>query len=174
MNRFIVLMLTGAILCAAGCAKKVTKVPPAPGIEDGETLKDTIMMVAPEKAKKPVYIKNDAKPQITTGKSPEIKRTVLFGFDSDRLDGVSRETLNSLASEANGKGCRIDLKGGACPIGPEDYNEALGLRRALAVKKYLSGKVDAEFSVCSVGEKELVSTDRAEYRLNRRCEIVAD
>jgi outer membrane protein OmpA-like peptidoglycan-associated protein len=61
----------------------------------------------------------------------------------------------------------VELTGGCCPLGTDEYNDLLGFRRAAAVREAIG------VGVCrSVGERHLVTADPAEYWRNRRCEIV--
>lgn len=94
-----------------------------------------------------------------------LSATVYFGFDSDQLTWEARAQVERIAAQADGRAVR--LVGGACPIGPEAYNEGLGLRRAQAVAALMPGGCEVE----SVGENVLISPIPSLYHLNRRCEI---
>jgi peptidoglycan-associated lipoprotein len=67
----------------------------------------------------------------------------------------------------------VTIEGYCDPIGTAEYNMALGMRRAESAKAYLV-KLGADmnmFSTISYGEEKLVTQDKAEYELNRRCEF---
>jgi peptidoglycan-associated lipoprotein len=67
----------------------------------------------------------------------------------------------------------VTIEGYCDPIGTSEYNMALGMRRAESAKAYLV-KLGADmnmFSTISYGEEKLVTQDKAQYELNRRCEF---
>lgn len=67
----------------------------------------------------------------------------------------------------------VDLRGHASQEGTEDYNLALGARRAQAVRGYLEalGIPENRISWTSMGEEMPVSHDPVSFSLNRRVEI---
>jgi len=71
---------------------------------------------------------------------------------------------------------RIRITGACDERGSDQYNEALGERRAAAVEKYLTGKgIDvARLDQVSNGEKDPVDSgsDEAAWARNRRAEFV--
>jgi len=99
--------------------------------------------------------------------------TVHFDFDSYNIRPVDLGRIHRIASDLSGRyDYRLELIGGACPIGEEEYNINLGKLRAEAVADVLLEKLPPEAMVIiSVGERHLVSDDPAEYEKNRRCEI---
>jgi peptidoglycan-associated lipoprotein len=67
----------------------------------------------------------------------------------------------------------VTIEGYCDPIGTSEYNMALGMRRAESGKAYLV-KLGADmsmFSTISYGEEKLVTQDKAQFELNRRCEF---
>lgn len=67
----------------------------------------------------------------------------------------------------------IMIEGHCCPLATNEYNMALGWRRAESAKSYLLGLgVDPSYlSTISYGEERIVEPDPARYYLNRRCEF---
>jgi len=68
---------------------------------------------------------------------------------------------------------KVTIEGYCDPIGTSEYNMALGMRRADAAKAYLV-KLGADanmFSTISFGEEKLVTHDKAQFEMNRRCEF---
>lgn len=96
----------------------------------------------------------------------EKRFTIYFDFDSYEI----REEYKNLIDEISIYSDRhLEIYGGCCPIGTDDYNFALGLNRASAVKKYIG----FESARCvSWGESNLVTEDEDNYKKNRRCEII--
>jgi len=70
-------------------------------------------------------------------------------------------------------GAKVVLAGYCDPIGTEEYNRGLGMRRASAAKDYLAkhGIAADRLSATSFGEENLVTTDPKEFELNRRVEF---
>ncbi len=80
----------------------------------------------------------------------------LFGFDSSTVGANGRAALDALATELDGGTyVTIRVEGFTDRIGTADYNQALSVRRAEAVKRYLveSGRVDPmKISTVGMGE----------------------
>lgn len=80
----------------------------------------------------------------------------LFGFDSSTVGATGRAALDGLAAELDGSTyVTIRVEGFSDRIGSTDYNQALSVRRAEAVKRYLveSGRVDPmKISTVGMGE----------------------
>ncbi|MEC9357617.1 MAG: OmpA family protein [Pseudomonadota bacterium] len=107
---------------------------------------------------------------------------VNFGFDRFDLTDYARVTLDKTAAEINtmvqkNPGVRIEVEGHTDSIGTNEYNQALGVRRATAVKDYLirKGVSGDVITTRSYGEtKPIATNDTAKGRLlNRRTEIRA-
>jgi peptidoglycan-associated lipoprotein len=100
--------------------------------------------------------------------------TIHFDFDkSDIRPGdatILQGNYDQLKSVPN---TQVTIEGYCDPIGTSEYNMALGMRRAESAKSYLV-KLGANmnmFSTISYGEEKLVTQDKAEFELNRRCEF---
>lgn len=99
-----------------------------------------------------------------------------FAFDDYTLDATARAELSRVAECIKKKQyTRLVIAGHADERGTEEYNLALGQKRAEAVKKYLADLgVDASgFQTLSWGEEKpaVQGTDEAAYRENRRAEF---
>lgn len=101
---------------------------------------------------------------------------VYFEYDSDELSGDARSALDGKLSilRAN-QGLRIRVAGHTDERGSDEYNLALGQRRAAAVKRYLSdqGIDGGRIEIVSFGEERPAVTGESEdgYRMNRRAEF---
>jgi peptidoglycan-associated lipoprotein len=101
---------------------------------------------------------------------------VYFDLDQSELSGASRATLDAkLPIMRANPGLRIRVSGHADERGSDEYNLALGQRRAAEVKRYLTdqGIDGARIEIISYGEERPAvqgSTEEA-YRMNRRAEF---
>ena len=104
---------------------------------------------------------------------------VRFGFDKADLSGEAKEALDSFSGELIGRneGVYIEIQGHTDATGSEEYNIALGERRAANVLRYLNathGLPLHRMSAISYGESApLVENDSREKRAqNRRVALV--
>lgn len=97
--------------------------------------------------------------------------TVYFAFDSSELDATSRAAVQEAVDCFNAQEPNVSLLlTGACdPRGTEEYNLALGERRAESVRNYMSslGMNTSQISVTSVGEENATGTDEAGWARDR-------
>lgn len=194
----IVLVSVVAIaFIATGCAKKqVVKEEAAakPVVEaKKEEPKPEPAKIAVEKprgeAAKPEVAKPEAaKPEVAkpeaAGKAamaPEpinlSSLRIQFAFDDYSLSSKAKENLEKLGSwiSKNPK-AKIQVEGHACEVGTNEYNLALGERRANSAKKYLEGLGvgPGRLSTISYGEERPLDpghTEEARSK-NRRGEFV--
>jgi len=98
---------------------------------------------------------------------------VYFAFDSSDLDTSAREKLASNASCLRERGISgVHLTGFTDPRGTEEYNLALGDRRASSAKKYLKSLgVEGDIAHSSVGEEMAQGTDESGWARDRRVEF---
>jgi len=105
-------------------------------------------------------------------------QTVYFEFDSDDLDQRSREAIATAVAcyRDHGMPARLHLTGAADPRGTEEYNLALGERRAQAVRQYLVslGVDEARLGISTVGEELARGTDEAGYAQDRNVSVEED
>jgi peptidoglycan-associated lipoprotein len=103
-------------------------------------------------------------------------RSPKFGFDSAALRDQWTDALQTLSScmKSGGlAGKSLVLTGHTDPRGEEDYNMALGGRRAGSVKDALAafGIDGGRLSTTSRGEAEAKGTDEATWTQDRRVDI---
>ncbi len=99
---------------------------------------------------------------------------VHFAYDSDALDPNARETLESNARCLRAREHEsAAVVGMTDPRGTEEYNLALGERRAIATRRYLTalGVAEQRLSVTSVGEEMATGTDESGWSEDRRSEL---
>ena len=104
--------------------------------------------------------------------------TVYFQFDSSRISSSESPKLDEIASYLmSNSGTGVVIEGNCDSRGSDEYNRALGERRALAAKEYLTGRGVAESRIrtISYGEERpaVQGEDEAARAKNRRDEFVA-
>jgi OOP family OmpA-OmpF porin len=103
---------------------------------------------------------------------------VLFDFDKSNLKEQGKVELQKLATEIKSQGMSvgdIEVIGHTDSVGTDKYNEALSVRRALAVKAYIvqKGLDPAIIDAVGMGERQPVATNEtaAGRAQNRRVEV---
>lgn len=170
MKTTSIVTLACALILPAACAKKSADTPPteptaAPQPEPAET--------------NDFPDKDENKAGIVIGpKIQELCEIPLakFDFDSSALSDEAQQSLDALAKcfldgPATDKGMR--LVGHADPRGTEEYNLALGQRRAGSVGGYLGGQGlgNSRLETSSRGELDAAGTDEPTWAQDRRVEI---
>ena len=102
--------------------------------------------------------------------------TVNFGYDSSSLSLDTREKLATDITILKQEGFRkITVEGHCDARGTEEYNLALGEKRAYAVKRFLvrNGLSDSKIKTISYGEArpKVAKATNSAYAANRRAEI---
>jgi len=161
-------ILLPALLCVSlmaltGCGKKA---------DTDEALKtNTEAMGAAEPLDNPKGL------GISEGRTTEGMLPVYYDFDSSdiRNDQVSRIEVNAEFMK-NHPEYEVRIEGNCDPRGTNEYNMALGERRALSAKKYLVnlGIDEAKLSTVSYGEERILlhGHDELSWAQNRRSDFV--
>lgn len=114
----------------------------------------------------------EPEPMVEPEPEPCSFQTVYFAFDSSELDSAARATLQEAVEcyrDQADPGLSLLLTGACDPRGTEEYNIALGHRRAESVRSYLIslGLDGSRISTTSVGEEMATGTDEASWALDR-------
>lgn len=99
---------------------------------------------------------------------------VHFAFDSSELDGAAREQAAQNARCIVARGARgVRVVGLTDPRGTEEYNLALGERRARSVTQYMASMgVDASsVQTHSMGEEMASGADESSWARDRRADV---
>ena len=156
-------LLCVSMLALAGCSKKATtdtamQTDNSSGMAQAESL--------------------DSKPiGVLEGRTSAPMKPIYFDFDKSgiRKDQVSRMTGNADYLKEN-PSIRIRIEGNTDPRGTNEYNMALGERRALAAKKDLMkrGIPEANMTTVSYGEERILvhGNDELSWAQNRRDDFV--
>ncbi len=98
---------------------------------------------------------------------------IYFGFDEDDLDQAARSVIQQNLSCMQERGATsAHLTGHADPRGTEEYNLALGDRRARSVARYLESLGGADVTHSSMGEEMARGSDEGSWRRDRKVEFV--
>ena len=102
---------------------------------------------------------------------------VYFAFDSSKIEGeqMQRVEINADFLKKN-PGLNVRIEGNCDPRGTQEYNLALGERRALSAKKSLiaQGVQSSQLTTMSFGEEKLLlfGHDEISWAQNRRDDFV--
>lgn len=179
MKRLLIVSLMGVgFLAAPGC----TKTKPAATAPASTNSMASASAAPSAEAPKPLAPEKDSDANVVNASVDEriVKlcdlREARFEFNSAAIGSDARSVLDAIArcfADGAGKGKNMNLVGHADPRGEEEYNFALGQRRAGAVVGYLkkAGLGDERMSSTSRGELDATGTDEAGWSRDRRVEI---
>ena len=194
----VLISLVAVFFISTGCAKKqmvkgeqVTK--PAAEVKKEEPTPEPAKEVEKPKgeALQPVEVapverpkeelKEESLVEVKPGQKPVIFDLVglriQFAFDDYNLSSQAKENLEKIASWlSKNSAAKIQIQGHTCEIGTNEYNIALGERRASSAQKYLEqlGVKSGRISTISYGQEKPLDpghTEEARSK-NRRDEFV--
>lgn len=184
------LVLCVGALVAGGCAKKevVKAEQPVPAVQPAPKATEEVKpapapapaeaqpMVTETPAKEAAVQPESAKQMGMAELQSELQK-VYFDFDSSTLSAESRNALSKNAALlSKNPSVKLQIEGNCDERGSDEYNMALGERRAKAAQDYLVNLgVSAErLSVISYGEEKPVDPghNEAAWAKNRRDEFV--
>lgn len=176
-------LLLAAVLVAAACGGKQAPEEPAPQPAPAPAPAPTQPAPTPAPAPAPAPTRPAEDPAAAAARTTaavlsEVAIVVHFDFDKWDIRPEDRTTLDRKAAilGANG-GLRVRVAGHADERGSDEYNLALGNRRAGAVKTYLANKgiEGSRIEVVSYGEERPLAAghDEESWFQNRRAEFEA-
>lgn len=157
-------------LAAVGCSKPAA---PTPELQEPAPASNT-NAAAPAA---PADTANPAAAAAAPAASSEIiTETVYFDFDSATLTGKTQDILRNLAQTVKSNpGVKIQIEGHCDERGSNEYNLALGERRARSIQEFLisDGLSTTDLSTISFGEERPVENGSGEssWAKNRRGEF---
>jgi peptidoglycan-associated lipoprotein len=173
-TRFVmVLAATVGVLFLAGCAKKATEAPPTPATPPPAPSSTP----APTPVPTPTPAPTPPAPT-SAGTSVSDLKPAFFDYDSDALRDDARAVLDKdaklLRDNADWK---IVVEGHCDERGTDEYNQALGERRANAARDYLvqAGIATGRLRVISYGKERPFADghDESAWAQNRRAHLVS-
>jgi peptidoglycan-associated lipoprotein len=150
-------------------------------VPDAEANKPEAKPAVAEAAKPaPAQDGNLAQGQAELEKAMEALRnvSVFFEFDSSTLTSEAKDKLSAVGTVlAKYPALKVRIEGNCDERGSEQYNLALGQRRADAAKRYLTsmGAHDRQLTAISFGDQKPKATghDEEAWRQNRRDDLTA-
>lgn len=177
MKKLLILLL---MISIAGCAKKQLTAPEKPAVTKESAAKETAEPVKKETVKEVVEPKTAKLEETSAASRVEeafVLQDALFDYDKYDIRADARPALDSAASflKKNAK-LNVVIEGHCDERGTNEYNLALGEKRAKAVKDYLTSLaiMPARMSVMTYGEEKPVCTEQNEncWQKNRRAHFV--
>lgn len=166
------IVLAFCLVMAGGCSKKVSSTPAGASVGAGDAGAGQGGLSAEElERQRLAEQQRQAIEKIGADK-------IFFAFDSNELTQESRAVLTEKAEllKAN-PGLNLLVEGHCCDIGTNEYNMALGERRARAAYEFLilMGVDSSRLSIISYGEERpaVEGTTEAARAQNRRDEFKA-
>lgn len=177
MKKYFVFLVLIAFV-VAGCQQKIATKPETP-ITQQE-------VIQPQKTAEKV--EKITEPKVSTIESKDIGsksfdekegmfQDVLFDYDKYNVKDMYKPVLQTVSSwMSKNSGARLSVEGHCDDRGTNEYNLALGDRRAKAVKDYLAsiGVPSAKIDTISYGEEKPSCTQQTEdcWAKNRRAHFV--
>jgi len=178
MKKLSIYTFLVAAVLFTGCSQKEVEVGTTEPVKNSETVLDTV-----DNSNIQDEVINDALLEraengyyyMINGKKVFIEN-IYFGFDKYNLNSDMKSVAKANASKLSGiqSGTTIKVEGNCDEWGTDEYNYALGLKRAKVVKDTLvmDGIASSAVKVVSFGESNPVCTDKnaACWQKNRRSE----
>jgi peptidoglycan-associated lipoprotein len=183
-TRLLALSALGLFMVSA-CKKKQAETAPTPSPSAPAETCDAACRAARAAAEKAardsaeaarLRAEREAREREVAAVRATLAQKVDFDYDQSELSAESQAILDAkLPILVANTGLRLRIAGHADERGSDEYNLALGQRRAAAVKRYLTDRgIDpSRVDIVSFGEERPEATDGTEeaYRLNRRAEF---
>jgi len=104
----------------------------------------------------------------------QVPGVVYFAFDSSELDAPTKSALSQVVGYLTAHPEQtIHIIGHTCPLGGDEYNTALGMRRAEVVARSLmdNGVDPTRINIASAGKSQIIDASLPGYPNNRRAEL---
>jgi len=174
MDRLGITIATAAVLSLGACSKKATVVKqPVASTPAASAAAPT---PAEPKATSPTLGVADNLVRQCQLHITNREQAPRFGFDDVELLPEDRQVLEQIAqclTQGPLRGKQVRLIGRADPRGTEEYNLALGSRRAESVSAYLErlGVPDRQLAATTRGDIDAIGTDETSWQQDRRVDL---
>jgi peptidoglycan-associated lipoprotein len=186
LARAIVLSIAAAV-AVAGCSRKPKTRPTPARMNADSLLREQARLDSMQRAEAaaraaaaaPTVAANAGTPTnapLSTSERTLVRATIYFDLDESALTEESRSALEAKAPLLiRHPRVRIRITGHCDSRGSDEYNLALGLRRAAETKRYLAalGVEESRIEIVTMGEERPAVQGNTEeaYALNRRAEF---
>ncbi|PLY10276.1 MAG: hypothetical protein C0626_04600 [Arcobacter sp.] len=171
MKKFGLLAFITATLLFTGCSQKTVEMDSTPA--DSESALNTVETTNNSIAQDNMAADGKGNYFIVDGKK-EFIESIYFAFDKFNLTEEQRKVASENASKLKGLAGSVKVEGNCDEWGTDEYNYALGLKRAKVVKDALisDGISSNSITVVSFGESNPVCSDKTQecWSKNRRAE----
>ena len=176
MKKLLVVLI---LVLAIGCQKKYTK--PSVEVPPSEReVQEEVMQHEETKVEEMDIAKEEPVTEMDMSKAEKAQSVfndVLFDYDKYDIRPEARPTLDAIASLLNDEsGAKIIIEGHCDDRGTNEYNLALGEKRAKAAKNYLVslGVSPARMDVVTYGEEKPLCTalNKTCWQSNRRAHFL--
>lgn len=173
----LIVLLAVLGLLSFGCAKKKVSTE----VETMEAPKEEAAVVEAEKGEGEIQaakeeVKGEDISRVETAPAGPPFSDIYFDFDRYDIKGEYKDTLTKVSTWMLNNGASVLVEGHCDERGTNEYNLALGDRRATAVKKFLAagGVSSKKIETISLGEEKPVCTESTEscWSRNRRAHFV--
>lgn len=176
MNRLRITIATAALVGSGACSKKATTVKQPTASIPTASIAEPPRPEPQKSATSPGLEVSDAVArgcQLRISNRLEAPR---FGYDDVDLQPQDREVLEQIATCLTTgplRGKQVQLIGRADPRGTEEYNLALGSRRAESVSAFLErlGVPGAQLASTTRGDIDAAGTDESGWQQDRRVDL---
>ena len=166
-----------ALVALGGCKRKKPEVAPTPVSNPAPAPAPTPPPAQPECDAACMKAREDAKnAEAVKAATAALTATIFFDYDRSDITEDARSKLDAKVPVlTQNSGVRIRIAGHTDSRGSDEYNLALGQRRAAAAKRYLTDRgIDgSRIEIVSFGEERPTCTEEAEgcWSRNRRDEF---
>ncbi|PAF44209.1 OmpA family protein [Helicobacter sp. 11S02596-1] len=166
MNKVLTAGFVFAVLLIAGCAQKDVSISDS-GSTEQESIQNNVAE-APQEVAQP----KEEDQKIANG---TIVGSVYFDFDKFNIKPDMQNVVDESSQKIKDADMNVLIEGNTDEFGSDEYNYALGTKRALSVKSALvvKGINKANIKVVSFGESKPICKEQTKacYQKNRRADI---
>lgn len=169
MNKILGIGFISIALLITACAQKDVTVADS-GMSEQENI-ETAVAEAPQPQPQP----QEAQPQTQEIPSGTVVGSVYFDFDKYNIRPDMQSAVDDSAQKIKDSNMNVLIEGNTDEFGSDEYNYALGTKRALAVKNALviKGISKDKIKTISYGESKPVCEEKTKacYQKNRRADV---